>query len=300
MKAYRFWAKAAEPVQSADHPWNVECYGGSDISVEEALERAAERARAAAVAISEGHESQLYAYGERPLREEIVREIELDGDIAAIITRNSYGALILNTANVAFADIDYPAQQHSGGHADGQPQGCLAALFGLLTGSAGQADQVSPADRADQDEVIVDRVRQLVEQSDGLGVRLYRTSNGFRALVTSQTWDPLSPDTTRLLEDFGSDPLYVTLCRSQQCFRARLTPKPYRCEMENPPVRFPWPDDAAEQAFRRWEQKYEQATQGYSACVFIGAFGHSDVDPVAESIVRLHDGIACAEDGPIA
>ena len=135
MKTYRYWAKAAERVQSEDHPWNVECYGGSDTSVEEALERAAERARAAAVAISEGHEPQLYAYGERPLREEIVREIELDGDIPAVITRNSYGALILNTANVAFADIDYPAQESPGG------QGCLAALFGLLTGSLGQGAQ---------------------------------------------------------------------------------------------------------------------------------------------------------------
>ena len=300
MKTYRYWAKAAERVQSEDHPWNVECYGGSDTSVEEALERAAERARAAAVAISEGHEPQLYAYGERPLREEIVREIELDGDIAAVITRNSYGALILNTANVAFADIDYPAQEFPGGQESPGGQGCLAALFGLLTGSLDQGAQADELDRSDQDEVIVDRVRQLVEQSEGLGVRLYRTSNGFRVLVTSQTWDPLSPETIRLLEDFGSDPLYVTLCRSQQCFRARLTPKPYRCEMENPPGRFPWPDDAAEQAFRRWEQEYEQATQGYSTCVFIGAFGHSDVDPVAELIVRLHDGIACAEDGPIA
>jgi len=296
MKAYRYWARAAEPVQSEDHPWNIECYGGSDTSVEEALERAAERARAAAVAIRDGHEPQLYAYGERPLREEIIREIEFDGDIAAIITRNSYGALILNTANVAFADIDYPAQDDS----DAQPQGCLAALLGLLTGSPEQPSQLSQENRADQDEAIVDRVRQLVEQSEGLGVRLYRTSNGFRVLVTSQTWDPLSSETTQLLEDFGSDPLYVTLCRSQQCFRARLTPKPYRCEMENPPGRFPWPDDAAEQAFRKWEQKYEQKTQGYSACVFIGAFGYPDVDPVAESIVRLHDGIACAEDGPIA
>ena len=278
----------------------MECYGGSDTSVEEALERDAERARAEAVAISEAHQPQLYTYGERPLREEIVREIELTGDIAAIITRNSWGAMILNTANVAFGDIDYPPHQYSGGHADGQPQGRLAAFFGLLTGSPEHSDQVSPMDRSDQDEAIVDRVRQLVEQSEGLGVRLYRTNNGFRALVTSQTWDPLSPETTRLLEDFGSDPLYVTLCRSQQCFPARLTPKPYRCEMENPPLRSPWPDDAAKQAFRRWEQKYAQATQGCSACVFIGAFRHFDVDPVAESIVRLHDGIACAEGGAIA
>ena len=296
MKVYRYWAKASEPVQSDECPWNVACYGGSDISVEDALERAAERARAAAVAIRDGHEPQLYAYGERPLREEIVREIEFDGDIAAIITRNSYGALVLNTANVAFADIDYPAQDDP----VGQPQGCLAALLGLLTGTPEQASQLSQENRADQDAVIVDRVRQLVERSEGLGVRLYRTSNGFRVLVTSQTWDPLSSETTRLLEDFGSDPLYVTLCRSQQCFRARLTPKPFRCEMENPPGGFPWPDDSAEQAFRKWEQNYEQKTQGYSACAFIGAFGAPDVEPVVETIVRLHDGIACADDGPIA
>ena len=296
MKVYRYWAKAGESVQSDDFPWNVVCYGGSDISVEAALAQATERARAAAVAIREGHEPQLYAYSERPLREEIIREFEFDGDTAAIITRNAYGALVLNTANVAFADIDYPAQQYS----SGQPQGCLAAILGLFTGSFFESSQLSEEDRADQDAVIVDRVREMVSRLEGLGVRLYRTSNGFRVLVTSQTWDPVSSETTRLLEDFGSDPMYVTLCRSQQCFRARLTPKPYRCEIENPPGRFPWPDDAAEQAFRLWEQKYQQETEGYSTCMFIGAFGASDLDPEAELVVRLHDGIACAGEGPLA
>lgn len=41
-----------------------------------------------------------------------------------------------------------------------------------------------------------------------------------------------------LLTDFGSDPLYIRLCRLQESFRARLTPQPWRCRLQSLPVRF--------------------------------------------------------------
>ncbi len=47
-------------------------------------------------------------YPDRPFREEIITEINGDAGIAAVVTRNSYGCLVLNTARVMFVDIDLP------------------------------------------------------------------------------------------------------------------------------------------------------------------------------------------------
>ena len=107
MKTFRFWSRASELVQTPDREWNIECYGGSDNSIEEALLRAQERVRTVAAAVSQGREPDHYAYSARPLREEIVQELKHQGETVALLTRNAYGALILNTARVLFADIDY-------------------------------------------------------------------------------------------------------------------------------------------------------------------------------------------------
>jgi hypothetical protein len=49
-----------------------------------------------------------YAYGNRPLREEILQTLESSSsdEPSAIVTRNSYGAQVLNTARLLFLDID--------------------------------------------------------------------------------------------------------------------------------------------------------------------------------------------------
>ena len=307
MKTFRFWSRASELVQTPDREWNIECYGGSDTSLEEALLRAQERVRAVASAVSQGRDPDHYAYSSRPLREEIVEELQHQGETAALLTRNSYGALILNTARVLFADIDYEDDYDREPHAN-RPPGFLIQLVQFVARLLGKeapewardTATEQPSAETSQDEQIVNRVRFVTERHAGLGVRLYRTANGFRCLVTSGTWDPLATVTTSLLEQLGSDPLYMTLCRGQECFRARLSPKPWRCEVPPAPSRFPWRNDAAEQEHRRWVAKYERATAGYSTCAFIGAFGESNVDPAVEPILRLHDELACTGEGPIA
>ena len=73
-----------------------------------------------------------------------------------------------------------------------------------------------------------------------MGCRVYRTAGGFRLLVTSDTFDPMSTETIELLKAFGSDPLYIRLCKAQECFRRRLSAKFWRCGADRPPSRFPW------------------------------------------------------------
>ena len=88
---------------------------------------------------------------------------------------------------------------------------------------------------------------------------------------------------------FGSDPLYVRLCTAQQCFRARLTPKPWRCDAGKPPARFPFPDGAAELRYREWVQHYEQASQPYAVCRLLGDYGAQTRHPVVTAVLDVHD-----------
>lgn len=95
----KFWARAASQ--------GFEAPGWSFTSLDEAKRVAAERVKVLADVLKglkspEGR----YLYGDRPVREPVIQTI---GDVAkpeALITRNSYGALCLNTEEVAFVDVD--------------------------------------------------------------------------------------------------------------------------------------------------------------------------------------------------
>ncbi len=55
-------------------------------------------------------------YLDRPMREPVLREVKKDnGELAAVVTRNSYGCLVLNTARVMFVDVDLPELKPEGG-----------------------------------------------------------------------------------------------------------------------------------------------------------------------------------------
>jgi hypothetical protein len=88
-------------------------YAGSNESPEQAQQRAEERVRVARQRLSGQHlpPHQQYDYGEQgALREEVVEEYPDNGQLKAVITRNIYGALVLNTADLLIADIDLPVE----------------------------------------------------------------------------------------------------------------------------------------------------------------------------------------------
>src|SRR5256885_4547746 len=112
----KFWAEGRLQESSAEKPITVRRFGWSDES----------RANAQAMADARAHEAmQRLLRGEKlprrdlkrpyngsegvPIREEIVASY---GD--TVLTRNSYGAVCLNTPNVLFADVDF-SDSPSGG-----------------------------------------------------------------------------------------------------------------------------------------------------------------------------------------
>ncbi len=196
----------------------------------------------------------------------------------AIVTRNRYGALVLNSASVLFADIDFPKSE---------PSGLLGAL--LSSFSRARKEKRAEALREGPLQAFLDWVRS----NPGRSFRLYRTRAGLRLLFTDQLYGPNTAETTEILKSLGCDPLYRRLTEKQECFRARLTPKPWRCGCPVPPNRYPWADQKTERAYRDWEQKYAEKTQGYKTCELLKVVGAGPQTSEVETIIQLQDRFAC-------
>jgi hypothetical protein len=276
MRIPRYWSKG-ESVGSRGN--DVSCWRWSDVSVEDAKREADTRA-AELVRIFESGVQLKTAYGyDRPLREEIIEAVP--GKTApAIITRNAYGVLVLNTANAMFLDIDCSAPS---------PMRRIARRL------------LSPRGSPSAEEQRLGGIQQWASVHPNLGMRIYRTFAGFRCLITNQIFDLADDATIQLLAGSGSDPLYIRLCKTQGCFRARLTPKPWRCGVPRPPNRYPWTNPAEESHFRNWLTAYEQSIQRYCVCRFVRHLGPQEVHRDIQPILDLHDRRVCDDSGrPLA
>jgi hypothetical protein len=116
----RYWSRAeSQAVRPDGKPVRFHVWRGSRGSAAEAQSLANEAVSRIADRISRGAGfPERYAYGDRPLREEVVREIPGPGDAPNVaITRNSYGALVLNAASAFFIDVDVAGLEGAGPHA---------------------------------------------------------------------------------------------------------------------------------------------------------------------------------------
>ena len=277
MKIPRYWARANRSADGPDgRPFRLDLWGWSHGSVAEARQLAERRAADIAARLARGDTLHAYAYGERVLREERLRLIGDDADPQAIVTRNAYGAIVLNTARLPFIDVD-----------TGEVR-APKKLFGLFGGK-------STPDPA------LERVREACRRHALQSFRIYRTRAGYRVIATDMTLDPRAETTKTLLQGFGADPSFITLCRLQESFRARLTPKPWRCDCPAPPSRFPREDAAAHARFAEWLREYEARSAGYATCQFLESVGAGRQSDEARAIVIEHDRTSKAESGlPLA
>ncbi len=282
-----FWAKGRH--EATDRRGRRQTFlacGWSFSSLEEARNDAAARARRVFERLSRGQKPDRYEYHDRPIREEIVDEISEGGAPVAVITRNRYGALVLNCAGAMFVDIDFPKPQ---------PAGFLDTLRLVFSPKHREAKQRAAAETA------IEQVRQWARQNRSRGFRLYRTREGLRVLFTDGLYDPTSAETAATLKQLGADPMYVTLTEKQQCFRARLTSKPWRCGCLAPPGGFPWDDEAAERAFRDWEADYTRREARFKVCELIEEVGPPAASRSLGTVIELHDRLArITADAPLA
>ncbi|MFN0130736.1 MAG: hypothetical protein ACKV19_29080 [Verrucomicrobiales bacterium] len=218
-----------------------------------------------------------YGYPDRPMREEVLREFrQPDGGVSGVVSRNSYGCHVLNTASGMFVDVDEKGTS------------LLAGLKSLFGGGKFEPNLLA-------------KVQRWIDAHPHWGWRVYRTRAGIRLLATHQPFPPDDPVCQTAFHEFGADWLYRKLCANQKCFRARLTPKPWRCDAEKPPHRWPWRDAAAQSAFEEWDRRYQLSASGHATCRLLGQFGNPVVHATLEPLVRFHDDATRAQSGlPLA
>jgi len=293
MQLARFWSKVESTAQTpAGKSVPFACWRGSAHSAADANRLAREAAERMAARISNGEWfPQRYAYPGRLLREEVLQEIHgAHGDVEAALTRNAYGAEVLNAGRLLFIDVDLPSPS----------AGALAAnLLGRLAGALlGSRSAALPADPLEAAHV---KRRQWLAEHPQWGMRIYRTRSGLRYLVTHALFEPGGAEAEAAMQFLGCDPAYLQLCRSQKSFRARLTPKPWRCGADRPAGRFPFEGPAEQEQMAAWRAEYEVACQPYASCALLEVCGNRQIHPAVPALLNLHDERSRAESGlPLA
>ncbi len=277
MEIPRFWAKeGAQAPTPQGRTIFFSCWRWSNESFEEARAEARRVAARVRDRIARGEPlPERYAYGTRPLREERLRDVSgPDDELAAVLTRNTYGSVILNARGALFVDSDRKPGAFSG----------LRRFFGG-----------APNDST------LEKAESVVAENPKLGLRVYATKAGARYLATNRLYDPKAAETTRLMERLDVDRSYLHLCRVQGSFRARLTPKPWRCGVGKPPTRFPFASSREERQMRDWTRSYDQPCEQRASCRFLGSVGNPKLDPELAKLVELHDDMTRSGSGlPLA
>ena len=256
MKIFKYWMRETQKIVISGEEKEITCYGGSNISSEDAANRAKQKAEMLQRKI--GGDRSVFQEYEVEIREEILREV----DEKSIITRNRYGAQVLNAENLMFLDIDKPK-----------------ASFGSLF-KGNDPQQAKPK--------IFEQIKKTASNSkyNGLAFRIYETFQGARVIVLGREFSTKDRSTYEMMNDFNCDRLYVAICRKQGCFRARLTPKPYRMNMQAYKVRYP--RDGNDFEFQTWLSIYEQASSNFHVCNLVEQMGASQY---VTDAVQLHDEI---------
>jgi hypothetical protein len=269
MKTARYWTRAvAEAPDEDGRLVRAHARGWSDESLDAARAKALELARRVAQRLASGGQEDIarYPYGDRPLPEPRIREFT-----GGLVTRNRYGALVLNTDEMMFVDVDRKSKPPKSG----------GGIFGSLFGKP------KPAPVMVRDPVI-DEIEAITNRHN-FGARLYETAAGYRLIITSSRFKAGSSEAESLLAEYKSDPLYIRLCRMQESFRARLTPKPWRCDCGTPYGEYPFETTRHQEEALKWEREYDAKSGGFATCRFVSEVGPGLDDPAFAELIAYHD-----------
>lgn len=310
-----YWAEARLQAKTpAKKQVTVKRWGWSDTSQEEAQALADRRAKDTMDRILGGEvlrrreTKDSYGLNEGvPIREEVVSR---HGEIA--ITRNSYGSLCLNTPNVFFADVD--SQWRGAVHI--RPLGLVLILIAGITAGIWQDSFLlavaiifavpwlwalanswinhlrRPAGEARAKQESLAAIRTFAAKHPQWHLRVYETPAGYRLLAMHDVFDPRGEPAKDALDAMKSDKRFARLCALQSCFRARVSPKPWRIGYKPkehlPKSKWPFPPEHLEPR-KRWVEGYEKMSAGFASCRFLERLGSSAVHPDADSVKELHD-----------
>lgn len=187
-----------------------------------------------------------YNIGIEPLIKQIDAE---DGTPLGVLSINRYNAGCLSAPGLFIADVDV-YEDH-----DQQPY------------------------RWGQFAIQHDKIRAVAMKYAKLGAtfRIYRTFKGFRVLRVDDWQNVGSTATLPMLFEFSADVLYRQICFEQHCYRARLTPKP-------------------------WRVAAGKTDEHYASTRFVEQIGDRPINQLLRPLLLFHDGISRTdrEDLPLA
>jgi hypothetical protein len=314
----QYWAEGRVQHRQAGRQVTVRRFGWSDASLTEAQRHADERAQAALQRLLAGEKLERRepkrpyngAQGV-PIREEIV---DRQGD--TIVTRNSYGARCLNTPNVLFADIDFDSRPGFrfglvafavllalGGAAGWLVASWLLAIVLMLAslllgyGITQAVHRIVQRAQGGEERLARKRISRFLAEHPAWNLRLYRTPAGLRVMATHQTFSPNDPAVLDCFKALGTDPIYIAMCLNQQCFRARVSAKPWRIgigeHMRPRPGVWPVAPDRLP-ARSAWIARYEDAAQSFAACALLEEMGSGATHPDVKAVQAWHDTLCSA------
>lgn len=280
MKIAKYWSKQRLTAQDQQRqPVELSYWGISDSSEQDAAQNAQHQLLQWAKRLQQGVSISLdYQAQMQEIREELVEDLlQPDGSRIGAITRNRYGALVLNTEQLLIADIDIP-----------QPNlwRRFLALFGI---------------RYPTKQAVIQSIELLQQQEPQVGLRIYETFAGLRVFITHLPMRTNTEQSNQWLTRLGADKRYQKLCELQHCYRARLTAKPWRCEMSRPPsTKYPRENRLTQQRFANWLQRYEQKNKQHSTVHLVRQLGPLPQHEVIKKLIAVHDGIAVNGIKPLA
>ncbi len=291
MKTYKFWAKS-EIKTGSKYFKDYFVFSGSNISPSDAqnmLNKKMEtlKDRYAGVTDSFSSKEKRREY-ELEIREEVLEEVSPEN----IITRNRYGAEILNTTEISIFDIDLKAEGYMS----------EVGILGWFRGLKPNFTETKSL-RGVKQEKVEDIENIFKEKYSELECRIYETYKGLRLIIQNTYIEPnklygnlfvvygnnfAENLFAQIVKDTKTDLNYALLCLKQKCFRARLSPKPYRMKEGPNSIIYkllPEPKEKVEQEI--WLNKYNQIKKNYSVCIFLKTVNSRKAE--ISEIIKLHD-----------
>ena len=104
-----------------------------------------------------------------------------------------------------------------------------------------------------------------------------------------QIFDPRGEEAQQLFNALQADPNYVRMCKNQNCFRARISPKPWRIGLEALRSGV-WPvKEQSMHARNVWVDEYQTRAEEYASCKFVEQLGSPLTHPKAKHVQSIHD-----------
>ena len=252
MKYFKYWVKEDFKIKIDGNIETINILSGSNESKRSASEDAKILANKIEQRISKRKSADEY---EVPIKEHVNQII----DDSNVVTICRYGALILNTQQYTFLDLDdYPFD--------------FKDIFRSYKNMS-------------KKERIVHKFLERIDRYPVLGsdFRIYETTKGIR-VIGKKYIDPTEKKYFSLMRKLSVDWIYIQLSKKQRCYRARLTPKPYRMKMKT--IRVKDPLFCETQEYLDWAREYREHSKKYSVVKLLKTVGK---DFGLEPVIKLHD-----------